>query len=396
VLPPLSLYLHFPWCVRKCPYCDFSSFPVTQEIPERDYLAALQADLISDLKLVEAREITSIYLGGGTPSLFSPQAILDLINMLKDLTVIAEDAEISMEINPGTVTFDKLRLLKQAGINRLSLGVQSFQDEKLQTLRRIHSAQQAEDVILQARDAGFENFNIDLMFGLPQQTVADAVFDLQRALELKPTHLSWYQLTLESGTIFAEAPPAFLPDEDLLWEIQEKGEEVIASFGLEHYEISAYCKPGRYCKHNLNYWQFGDYLGIGAGAHGKITAAKSHSRDGGNLVSVIRTTKITEPNEYMDSAVKPRNDRGCVEESYRGLTAVSTKQELIAEFMLNTLRLLQPIPLQLFTTRTGLAIDLIEPQLLAAQTMGLLEVKAEQIMVTALGHRFLNKLLAMF
>jgi putative oxygen-independent coproporphyrinogen III oxidase len=375
-LPPLSLYLHFPWCIRKCPYCDFSSFAVSQEIPEQEYLAALLADLTNDLELVKDREIRNIFLGGGTPSLFSPRIISELITNIKSLIAVAADAEISMEINPGTVIPDKLSLLFKAGINRLSIGVQSFQNEKLQVLNRIHDAQQAIDTVNAARAAGFENFNIDLMFGLPEQTVADAIFDLETAAKLQPTHLSWYQLTLEPGTVFGNFPPAFMPEEEQLGEIQKYGNEFLVSSGFEHYEISAYCKSGKYCRHNLNYWQFGDYLGIGAGAHGKITSVQPQ-------FSIVRKTKFAKPEQYLAAADK-------------GEIITVAKQELLTEFMLNALRLLQPIPLSLFSERTGLALKEIEPQLLQAETKGLLEITAEHIITTELGRRFLNQLLTIF
>lgn len=375
---PLTLYIHFPWCLRKCPYCDFNSYPWQSDIRDEDYLSALLADLNNDLASVNGREVKSIFLGGGTPSIFSPQLVAKLLSEIKKMLPLAVEAEITMEANPGTINLEQLQLLNLAGINRLSIGVQSFQDEKLNILGRIHNAQQAQDAINVARLAGFNNINIDLMYGLPDQKVADALFDLDTALQLKPTHLSWYQLTLAAGTKFYQTPPSNLPEEDLLGDIQNAGEQFISACGFEQYEVANYARNNKKCSHNLNYWLFGDYIGIGAGAHGKITQI---DKDG--IYQIRRTIKTAEPKEYIFGAQ--------LKES-----AIVSKDDLVTEFMLNALRLLQPIPFALFKERTGQEQEAIEKKLLLAATKGLIEFNELEFTVTKLGHRFLNQLLLMF
>lgn len=288
---PLSLYIHLPWCIRKCPYCDFNSHGVKDEIPEQQYINTLIQDLDEDLVEIEDRSLISIFFGGGTPSLFSGHAITTLLQEIQKRIPFQKDIEITLEANPGTVEQQYIRAYHEAGVNRLSIGVQSFQDDKLKALGRIHGSQEAQQAIETAKQAGFNNFNIDIMHGLPNQSVEDACYDIQTAIELKPTHLSWYQLTIEPNTVFYSKPPT-LPDEDTLWEIEEQGKALLAKAGYEQYEVSAYAKQGRQCQHNINYWEFGDYLGIGAGAHSKITDPKSKK--------IERKWKVKHPKDYLN------------------------------------------------------------------------------------------------
>jgi len=293
-LPPLSLYIHFPWCVRKCPYCDFNSHAVRGDLPEDQYIDALLADLESDLPRVWGRPVRSVFLGGGTPSLFSPEAIERLLAGVRARVTLVPEAEVTLEANPGTVETERFRGYRAAGVNRLSIGIQSFQPEQLQKLGRIHGRDEALAAAQAARAAGFDNFNLDLMFGLPQQTLDEALADLRTALALNPTHLSLYQLTLEPNTLFHAQPPE-LPDEDVLAAMQEALQAELADAGFTQYEVSAYARAGRRCRHNLNYWQFGDYLGIGAGAHAKITDA-----DG-----ITRLWKVKQPRNFLETAGTP-------------------------------------------------------------------------------------------
>ncbi|MEH6635013.1 MAG: radical SAM family heme chaperone HemW [Halioglobus sp.] len=373
--PPLGLYIHLPWCERKCPYCDFNSHE-TAHIPQDQYVDALLQDLRDDLPLVQDRTLETIFIGGGTPSLFSAESIHRLLHAIASLIDLSPTLEATMEANPGSAEADKFSGFRAAGINRLSLGIQSFDDSRLQALGRIHSSDQAHAAIEYARAAGFDNFNIDLMHGLPGQTLASATDDLQAALACKPPHLSWYQLTIEPNTAFYKRPP-ILPLEDALADIQQSGEQLLADNGLAQYEVSAYCQKGFNCRHNLNYWSFGDYLGIGAGAHGKISVADGHIR---------RYAKKRQPGNYM--AAK----KGGYIASQRDLDG----KEIAGEFMLNALRLNKGFTLDQFSARTGLEATTLNPQLAALYDRGLLARCDDEVKATALGRRFLDTVIAEF
>jgi len=375
-LPPLSLYIHFPWCVRKCPYCDFNSHAVRGDLPEDQYIDALLADLESDLPRVWGRPVRTVFLGGGTPSLFSPEAIERLLAGVRARVALVPEAEVTLEANPGTVETERFRGYRAAGVNRLSIGIQSFQPEQLHTLGRIHGRDEALAAAQAARAAGFDNFNLDLMFGLPQQTLDEALTDLRTALALHPTHLSLYQLTLEPNTLFHAQPPE-LPDEDVLAAMQEALQAELADAGFAQYEVSAYARAGRRCRHNLNYWQFGDYLGIGAGAHAKITDAEG----------VTRLWKVKQPRDYLETVGTPAGLGG---EQRPG------RDDVVFEFMLNALRLTEGVPALLFNERTGLDLSCMQKPLTQAMARGLLEPGLEHIRPTPLGRRFLNELVALF
>ncbi len=375
-VPPLSLYIHFPWCVRKCPYCDFNSHTLKQDLPEAAYIEALLADLQQDLSLVQNREIVSIFMGGGTPSLFSPEAMAYLLNQIKQMLSCSKELEITLEANPGTVEQERFKGFYQAGINRLSLGIQSFQDDKLKTLGRIHDANAAIQAVVAAKQAGFTNFNLDLMFGLPEQEIAEALYDLNTAIALEPTHLSWYQLTLEPNTLFYHQRPT-LPEDDKLWEMQQQGQALLAKHHYNPYEISAYSRDGFQCLHNRNYWEFGDYLGIGAGAHGKITDS--------NKRQVIRTHKVKHPKDYLNPS-----------RSFIAGQTVVPPSELSFEFMLNHLRLKQPILFDLFEQRTFLPKTVLEIQLQRASEHLFIEQSQQGFVTTQLGWQFLNNLTEIF
>jgi oxygen-independent coproporphyrinogen-3 oxidase len=375
-LPLLSLYVHFPWCVRKCPYCDFNSHAVRGEIPEAQYIDALLADLETDLPRVWGRPVRSIFLGGGTPSLFSPEAIEQLLAGIRARVALAPGAEITLEANPGTVETERFRGYRAAGVNRLSIGIQSFDPEQLQKLGRIHGRDEALAAAQAARTAGFDNFNLDLMFGLSQQTLDAALADLRTALALQPAHLSVYQLTLEPNTLFHAQPPA-LPDDDAIAAMQEALQAELASAGFAQYEVSAYARPGHRCRHNLNYWQFGDYLGIGAGAHAKIT----------DVDGITRLWKVKQPRDFLASAGTAAVLGG--EQRLDG-------KDVAFEFMLNALRLTEGFPPALFAERTGLSMAAIDPALDRATVRGLMERTHEYIRATALGRQFLNDLVALF
>ncbi|KTD66784.1 MULTISPECIES: radical SAM family heme chaperone HemW [Legionella] len=371
---PLSLYIHIPWCIRKCPYCDFNSHKSPDTLPEQNYVQALIADLKTDLQHFETREICSIFIGGGTPSLFSAQAYDTLFTELKRLLPFAKDIEITMEANPGTVEQQRFTEYRHIGINRLSLGIQSFNPEHLHALGRIHDAQQAHRAIESARNAGFNNLNLDIMHGLPKQSVAQGVDDLRAAIAHQPEHLSWYQLTIEPNTVFyKEKPP--LPSEDEAWLLEEEGLALLKESGFERYEISAFAQPHRQARHNLNYWLFGDYLGIGAGAHGKITTVNG----------IQRTRKHRQPKEYLD-ADKPF------------LASIETVEaaDLLFEFMLNTTRLEQAIPLALFKQTTGLSLSHLLPKLKMAANKKLITLTDTHWQVTAFGRRYTNDLQALY
>jgi len=374
---PLSLYVHLPWCVAKCPYCDFNSHARRSELPERAYVDALLADLERDLAETGGRPLQTIFLGGGTPSLFSPEAIAVLLEGIARRAPVTPGAEITLEANPGTVDESRFAGFREAGVNRLSLGVQSFDDGLLKAIGRIHDAATAARAVESARRAGFDNLNLDLMFALPGQTQAQARSDLTRALSLQPEHISRYQLTLEPGTPFHHRPPS-LPDADAAWDMQRQGGGLLRKAGYRQYEVSAWARPGRRCRHNLNYWRFGDYLGIGAGAHGKLTLP------GGRLV---RTAKVRQPGYYLaraggDARLAERRE--------------VTGGERAFEFMLNALRLNEGAPVGLFRRRTGLGGRSIARRVDRARRRGLLRADLERFQPTALGRRFLDDLVAEF
>ena len=373
--PPLSLYIHIPWCVRKCPYCDFNSHAVRDEIPEQAYMTALLVDLEQELPAVWGRTIETIFIGGGTPSLISAAALDRLLAEIRARLPVKPGAEITLEANPGTVDQTKFAGFREAGITRLSLGIQSFQPALLKNIGRIHDDSEALAAFRAARQAGFDNINLDLMFGLPGQDIAQAVRDLHTATALAPEHLSWYELTIEPNTWFHHHPPARVDDE-ARWEMQAAGYALLQQAGYTRYEISAYAQSGRQCQHNLNYWQFGDYLGIGAGAHGKITDAA--------LQCVYRVAKVRHPRNYLETAHTPQR--------------ISTRIELepddvLLEFAMNALRLDSGFSTGGFTAATGLPAGAIEPGIQQAIRQGLLVRDRDNILTTARGQRYLNDLL---
>jgi putative oxygen-independent coproporphyrinogen III oxidase len=372
---PLSLYIHFPWCIRKCPYCDFNSLTLDGELLAAEYIHKMLQDLTCDLPKLTHRSLTSIYFGGGTPSLFSPHEIAKILDHVAKEFALPQDIEITFEANPGTIDAKKCQELRAIGINRISLGVQSFQDAKLKALGRIHDALQAKEALHCVQNAGFENYNLDLMFGLPEQTIADAVSDLQVALQFNPKHISWYQLAIEPTTNFAINPP-LLPPEDIIWNMQQQGQGLLAQQGYEHYEISAYAQPGGYSQHNMNYWTFGDYLGIGSAAHSKITIEPG---------KIQRFSKIADPSVYL------RRADDFIAEAY----VVNTK-ELLFECLLNMLRLAQPIKLGLIAERTNLNFDVIISALKPAIERRFLEIRENTIHTTEHGKNFFNDMLELF
>jgi oxygen-independent coproporphyrinogen-3 oxidase len=381
--PPLSLYVHMPWCVKKCPYCDFNSHGLRSEPPPyAAYIDHLLSDLDADRAdfagALAGRPIVSVFFGGGTPSLFSPELIGRLLDGVRERLPFADDAEITLETNPGTVEHGNFGGYLAAGVNRLSFGVQSFDDDKLQRLGRIHSASEAERAVKSAQDAGYRNINLDLMYALPEQALAGALVDVDRAVSLQPTHISHYQLTLEPNTAFAANPPP-LPDDDHAWAMQEACEQRLADAGYGQYEISAYAQPDRRCAHNLNYWEFGDYLGIGAGAHAKLSDAGSGR--------VHRRWKTRHPRSYMEAA----GGSGRI-----GGGSVVDPAELPFEYMLNALRLIDGVPMEAFAERTGLSVERIAPALAAARQRGWLHEGARHLRTTALGQRFLNDVISGF
>ncbi|MFT3906808.1 MAG: radical SAM family heme chaperone HemW [Steroidobacteraceae bacterium] len=352
--PPLALYVHFPWCVRKCPYCDFNSHTLNGELPEQAYIDALRADLRQQLSFAQGRTLQSIFMGGGTPSLFAPAALAELLEFVAQQLPLAADAEITMEANPGTIEHHRFSDYRAAGINRVSLGGQSFGAAQLERLGRIHAADDTRRAAEELHRAGLTNFNIDLMYGLPGQDVAGAVDDMRSALALQPAHVSHYQLTLEPGTVFGGRPPPDLPDEELLLPMLEGAQTLLGAAGFGQYEVSAYARAGRQSRHNLNYWRFGDYLGIGAGAHGKYTDVTAGR--------IVRTTREREPRRYLASAA-----------SAPGSQIVDAAQ-LPFEFMMNALRLPEGFAMQLFEARTGLAAAAVEATLDPQRARGLIEV----------------------
>ena len=377
--PPLSLYVHLPWCVRKCPYCDFNSHAGKGALPFDAYVDALVADLDADLPLAWGRVVHSVFFGGGTPSLFPPEAIDRFLQQASARLRFAPDVEITLETNPGTVEHGPFAGYRAAGVNRLSFGVQSFDDGCLQRLGRIHSSGDAERAVKAAQDAGLDNLNIDLMYALPGQALAMALEDVERALALAPTHLSHYQLTLEPNTVFAARPPQGLPDEDGAWDMQEACQARLAEAGFAQYEISAYARPGRQCAHNLNYWRFGDYLGIGAGAHGKLTLGADQQ--------VLRRWKVKHPTEYLAKAGTAAAIGG---------DEVLSPQRLPFDYMLNALRLNDGVPAALFEARTGLPLAAIADRLADARARGWLEPDPAWLRPTELGRRFANDVIGLF
>ena len=410
VPPPLSLYLHFPWCVRKCPYCDFNSYTLNGQLQETAYLEALERDLETQAPEVAGREVISVFMGGGTPSLFPPSAIDRVLAAARRHLTFASDVEVTMEANPGTIERGRFAEYRAAGVNRVSLGAQSFDTRTLQVLGRIHSPDETRRAAEELHAAGLTNFNLDLMYALPGQDVAAAMADVESALALKPTHLSHYQLTLEPGTVFAAQPPADLPTDDTAAEILAVCGARLAEAGFGQYEVSAYAQPGRQCRHNLNYWAFGDYLGVGAGAHGKITragddldafghgdlaagahgdlragshsdlSARTHFRDPGD--AIIRTTQSRDPRRYVAA---PTATRTPVPEAQRPF-----------EFMLNALRLIDGFEIPTFEERTGLPWETVVPEVEQLLTRKLLEVQGPRLRTTIVGLRFLNNLLLSF
>jgi putative oxygen-independent coproporphyrinogen III oxidase len=376
--PPLSLYIHIPWCVRKCPYCDFNSHEVRDGIPEPAYLAALTSDLEQELPRIWGRTVDSVFIGGGTPSLFSPAAIDRLLTAVRARLPLKPDAEITLEANPGTVDRERFAGFREAGVNRLSIGVQSFQPGALQAIGRIHSGREADAAIGAAQRAGFDNINLDLMFGLPGQDRQLALADLRTAIEREPAHISWYELTIEPNTWFYRHPPA-RPDDDALWEMQQAGLALLGQHGYTRYEISAHARPGSHCRHNVNYWLFGDYLGIGAGAHGKITDAA----DG----AIHRTAKPRHPREYIEA---------CRRGGPAGSRHRLGTDDALLEFAMNALRMDAGFTSAAFTERTGLPADTLDPPVAAAIGAGLLERVDGHVRCTRRGRRYLNELLQYF
>lgn len=378
-LPPLSIYVHIPWCVRKCPYCDFNSHAAEKDdIPEADFLARIEQDIVQDAPLAQGRKIHSIFFGGGTPSLLSAAGISQIIKLLASHIGIQANAEITLEANPGTFEAEKFAGFLAGGVNRLSIGVQSFADEFLQTLGRIHSGANAIAAIEQAKAVGFKNFNIDLMHGLPKQSEQQALADLKQAVALGPTHISWYQLTIEQNTEFYRSPPV-LPEDDTLWDIQQAGQLFLAEQGFEQYEVSAYAKDKKYSQHNLNYWRYGDYLGIGPGAHGKVT---THTASG---IEICRIRKTRLPKDYLNTE--------------RPLVRLEESIELVDrpfDYFINLLRLREPVHLGHFQALTGLAVSDIEQPLQQIEKQGWIKRNGDQFHTTESGFLYLNDLLSIW
>lgn len=374
-LPPLALYVHIPWCIRKCPYCDFNSHAAPASLPEEAYVAALLQDLEQDLPLAADRPLQSIFIGGGTPSLFSATALKQLIDGIRARIGFKSDIEVTLEANPGTFEQNKFSAYRELGINRLSIGVQSFNSQHLQQLGRVHDGNEALRAARIAQQAGFERINLDLMHGLPGQSLSQALGDLQQAIELSPGHLSWYQLTIEPNTVYWSKPPQ-LPEDDTLWVIQEQGQALLAQHGYVQYEISAYAQAGQQAQHNLNYWQFGDFLGIGAGAHGKI----SHS-DG----TISRYWKTRQPDDYLRGGATRHAGQQLLSDS-----------ELPIEFMMNALRLTKGVESSLFSERTGLPVSVLQQARQQAEQRGLLSTDPTLLVASAHGQLFLNDLLQLF
>lgn len=372
--PPLALYVHLPWCVRKCPYCDFNSHEPRGPAPFADYVDALLRDLEAQLPDVWGRRLESVFIGGGTPSLFPPEALHELLSGLRARLPLRPDTEITLEANPGTADRAYFCGYREAGVNRLSLGIQSFDDTMLRRLGRIHGADEAHSAVEYARAAGFDDINLDLMFGLPEQSLKAGLTDLRAAVEQDPTHISWYQLTLEPNTLFAVRPPS-LPDDTLIEELFAQGQLLLAQAGYTRYEVSAHARAGRECRHNRNYWTFGDYLGIGAGAHGKLTQAHSGR--------ILRRVKPRQPEEYLARPQAHRDQPVAAE-------------ELPFEFLLNALRLVEGAASASFEARCGLPRTVLEPALSELRAQGLLVADPERLQATPQGLAFLNDVLERF
>lgn len=388
-LPPLALYVHVPWCIRKCPYCDFNSHQANNDIPEADYVAALRFDLEQDKAVAQGRKLTSIFFGGGTPSMLSAQAIGQILKDAENIIGFEQDIEITLEANPGTFEQEKFSGFRAAGVNRLSIGIQSFNDQQLKLLGRVHGRDEALRAVGVARKAGFDNINLDLMHGLPEQSVDAAKADLQQAIDLAPEHLSWYQLTIEQNTAFYSAPPV-LPEEEILADIQDAGIELLAAAGYEQYEISAYAREQKRARHNMNYWEFGDYLGVGAGAHGKITLPADNR--------ILRLWKTRLPKHYLDAAQSQKisTNLGGHQNVFGGGSDLLTPEALPLEFMMNALRLNAGVPQAYFKSRTGLDWPTLESSWLALTQQGLVEISNGFVRPTPLGRRFLNRVLQAF
>jgi oxygen-independent coproporphyrinogen-3 oxidase len=381
-LPPLALYVHMPWCVRKCPYCDFNSHAAPESIPQQQYIDALIEDLALDAAAAQGRALVSVFFGGGTPSLFAPEQIGRFLEAARAQVAFAPDVEITLEANPGTIEHGRFSGYRDAGINRVSLGAQTFDAAHLQTLGRIHGSGDIARAVEEVVRAGLDNFNLDLMYGLPAQTPQQASADLDAALALGPAHISHYQLTLEPGTVFYHRPPP-LPDSDAIWQMQLECQERLATRGYEHYEVSAYARAGRRSRHNLNYWQFGDYIGVGAGAHGKLTWLANAERRS----AIVRSARVKQPREFLRRAAAERvSDRFAVESA-----------ELPFEYMLNVLRLTDDFADADYDARTGLEFAMIAHVVAEAQHKGLLQPAGPgRWRATDLGQRFLNDLQALF
>ncbi|MBK5144413.1 radical SAM family heme chaperone HemW [Budviciaceae bacterium BWR-B9] len=371
--PPLSLYIHIPWCVQKCPYCDFNSHALKGDIPDMDYVEHLLTDLDNDLPLTSGRSVSTLFIGGGTPSLLGAEAMQRLLDGVRSRLTLEDNAEITMEANPGTVEADRFKAYQQAGVNRISIGVQSFSQPKLERLGRIHGPEEAKRAAHLAQSLGLRSFNLDLMHGLPDQSLDEALDDLRQAIELNPPHLSWYQLTIEPNTLFGSRPPV-LPDDDALWDIYQRGHELLSAAGYQQYETSAYAKPGYQCQHNLNYWRFGDYLGIGCGAHGKLSFSDGR---------IIRTVKTRHPRGYMNG--KYLDKQFNVETDERPF-----------EFFMNRFRLLEAAPRADFSRLTGLDESVIRQNIDNALKLGYLTETSEYWQITEKGKLFLNSLLELF
>lgn len=373
---PLSLYIHLPWCLKKCPYCDFNSHTLkTSVLPEEKYISQLIKDFETDLIKISGRTLSSIFIGGGTPSLFSGKALAHLLREIKSRLPYSNQIETTMEVNPGAVEHDRFEAYLEAGINRLSIGAQSFSPMHLKLLGRIHQSDQISTAVLAAQSAGFTNINIDLMFGLPQQSEAQGLADLEQAIDLNPSHLSWYQLTLEPNTVFYKTPPT-LPHEEIIESLQIKGLNYLQSAGFEPYEVSAFSRPGYQCRHNLNYWQFGDYLGIGAGAHGKLTLADNR---------IIRLAKTRMPETYLQC-----------QSSFIIEERTLNQRDKIFEFMLNHLRLKNTIEFSLFEKHTGVKPALLRPYIEKGLTKGIFSLTLGGFKLSEMGERFLNDCTALF
>ena len=377
--PPLSLYIHIPWCARKCPYCDFNSHASEIELPQAEYITALCDDFDAELERTTSakdKEISSIFIGGGTPSLFDVASLEKLLVHIREKSALAQPLEITLEANPGTVEAAKFREFREIGINRLSIGVQSFNDEHLKALGRIHDGREARAAIEIAKKAGFDNLNLDLMHGLPGQNPKQAINDLNVAFQYAPAHLSWYQLTIEPNTLFYRTRPS-LPEESLILEVQDQGFRILEDHGFQRYEVSAYAQHNRECVHNLNYWQFADYIGIGAGAHGKLTNAE--------IDTIVRTRKLKQPAHYLNNSINRTAE--CIQ---------IKKDERVLEFLLNALRIKQGFSTKQFMTRTGVPFSSIEKKVEYLTSKGLLSKTGHKVSTTKIGYGLLNSVLEEF